>query len=598
VEPRPLLVYDGDCGFCKYWVNYWDRMTQGRVAYEPFQTAAARYPAIPEDAFKKAVQYITPDGHYASAAEASFLVLSHAPGKGHWLALYRRFPLYAWFSERVYEFVSRRRGLFYAISKFLWGPDLRPPRHEMMSWLFLRLFGLIALSAFMSFGVQAMGLIGSGGITPLHDFVSAVTEQIGGARWLLAPMVFWWNDSDAAIQAVCWAGAAFSVLLTLGALPRLSLFMIYALYLSLVYGGQTFMTYQWDIFIVETAFAALLLAFVTTPGLWILRWLLFRFMFLSGCVKLLSMDPNWWNLHALEYHFLTQPLPTPLAWYAAQMPPGALHVLCGVVFVVEMLLPFLIFAPRRLRFAAAVGFMGLEIAIFLTGNYNWFNLQTMLLCLPLLDDQALESLMPRKFFAFVSAHAPVRQPNIYTRRIVLGISVLIIFCSLVQTSMRFGERPPGAFMAINHMVGPLQIANTYGLFAVMTTARNEIVVEGSDDGQNWKEYEFKYKPGDLTRRPPWNIPHQPRLDWQMWFAALEDPRDLPWFRQFLRRLLKNAPAVTALLAKNPFPDHPPRFVRAQFYDYTFATPAEHAKGIWWDRQYLKVWFPIAQLRHD
>src|SRR5262249_17410175 len=154
----------------------------------------------------------------------------------------------------------------------------------------------------------------------------------------------------------------------LGALPRLSLFMIYTLYLSLVYAGQTFMTFQWDIFVVETAFAALLMALVTVPGLWILRWLIFRFMFLSGCVKLLGGDPNWWNLHALEFHFLTQPLPTPLAWYAAQMPSGVLSVLCGIVFVVELAFPFLIFAPRRLRFAAAAGFMGLEIGIFLTGN--------------------------------------------------------------------------------------------------------------------------------------------------------------------------------------------------------------------------------------
>lgn len=592
------MVYDGECGFCQYWVDYWDRMTQGRVVYEPYQTAAARYPAISVDAFKKAVQYITPDGRYASGAEASFLVLSHAPGKEHWLALYRRFPAYARMAERAYEFVSRRRSLFFTISKILWGRELRPPRYEMVSWLFLRLFGLIALCAFVSFGVQAMGLIGSGGITPLHDFVTMATEQIGAARWTLIPMVFWWNDSDMAIKAVCWAGATFSLLLTLGALPRLSLFMIYALYLSLVYAGQTFMTYQWDIFLVETAFAALLMAFVTASGIWILRWLMFRFMFLSGCVKLLSGDPNWWNLHALEHHFLTQPLPTSLAWYMAQMPAGLLHFLCGIVFVVELLLPFLIFAPRRLRFVAAAGFMGLEMGIFLTGNYNWFNLQTMLLCLPLLDDQLLERLPPRKLLSFVSAHAPVMPPRLLTRRVVLAVSVLIVFCSLVQTMARFGVRPPAPFIAINRMVGPLQIVNTYGLFAVMTTERNEIVIEGSNDGENWKEYEFKYKPGDLARRPPWNIPHQPRLDWQMWFAALDNPRRLPWFPRFLGRLLENAPEVTALLAKNPFPDHPPRFVRAQFYDYTFPTPSGHAKGLWWDRHYLRLWFPAAQLRSE
>ena len=137
----------------------------------------------------------------------------------------------------------------------------------------------------------------------------------------------------------------------------------------------------------------------------------------------------------------------------------------------------------------------------------------------------------------------------------------------------------------------------YGLFAVMTTERDEIVIEGSDDGVIWHEYEFRYKPGDVARRPPWNIPHQPRLDWQMWFAALEDPRGLRWFPRFLQRVLENEPTVMALLARNPFPDKPPLYVRAQFYDYTYARRDDKAKGLWWERRSLGLYFPVVHLKN-
>jgi hypothetical protein len=162
--------------------------------------------------------------------------------------------------------------------------------------------------------------------------------------------------------------------------------------------------------------------------------------------------------------------------------------------------------------------------------------------------------------------------------------------------LRFGGDPPVAARTVDQFIDPLHIVNGYGLFAVMTTRRDEIVIEGSNDGVEWREYEFRYKPGDLARRPRWNIPHQPRLDWQMWFAALDDPRRLPWFSRFLAAVLKNEPAVTALLEKNPFPDKPPVYVRAQYYDYTYASSEEKAKGLWWDRRLLGLYFPAARLK--
>ena len=327
--PRPLLVYDGDCGFCGYSVRYWKKLTGDRVDYRPYQDVAARYPAIPIADFQRAVQFISPDGHRASAAEASFLTLSHARGKGFWLVLYRKLPGFAIISELVYAFIAAHRPAFHRVSVLLWGRNPDPPNYDLVSFLFLRLLGLIYLSAFISFGVQAQGLIGGRGILPLADLVDAVASHYGPERFFLIPMVFWLDASDFAIQAVCWAGAGLSILLVFNLLPRLSLFLLYVLYLSLFYGGQTFMNFQWDTFLLETGFIALLLSFATTPGIWLLRWLLFRFMFMSGVVKLASGDPNWWNLSALSYHFLTQPLPTSVAWYAAQLPPSVLKFATG-----------------------------------------------------------------------------------------------------------------------------------------------------------------------------------------------------------------------------------------------------------------------------
>ena len=595
---RPLLIYDGDCGFCGYWARYWRMLTGDRVEYRPYQEAAARYPDISQEDFQRAVQFIARDGRRVSAAEASFLTLSYARGKGFWLALYRNLPGFAAVSELAYAFVAARRPAFFRVSLLMWGRSHEPPRYDLVSFLFLRLFGLIYLSAFVSFAVQAQGLVGSRGILPAAEWIDALAGRLGSERFFLAPTVFWLNDSDVAIQAVCWTGAGLSLLLVVNLAPRLSLFLLYALYLSLFYAGQTFMSFQWDTFLLETGFVALLLSFATAQGVFLSRWLLFRFMFMSGVVKLLSGDPNWWSLSALSYHFLTQPLPTPLAWRAAQLPPGLLKFATGGAFFVELVLPFLIFCPRRLRFFSAFGILLLQSGILITGNYNWFNLQTMLLCLPLFDDAAMRKILPRRLVGLLQPRARNQAPRRVAALVVNLLALLIVFCSLVQMDERFGGSPPEAAQAVDGLIEPLHIVSAYGLFAVMTTQRDEIVIEGSYDGAEWREYEFGYKPGDVARRPRWNIPHQPRLDWQMWFAALEDPQGLPWFSRLLERLLENEPTVTALLQKNPFPDKPPIWVRAQFYDYTYAGGEEKATGRWWDRRLLGLYFPAVRLKGE
>jgi predicted DCC family thiol-disulfide oxidoreductase YuxK len=593
----PLLIYDGDCGFCLYWLHYWQKLTGDRVAYAPYQEVAGQYPQIPTAAFRQAVQYVAPDGKIASGAEAVFLTLSHADGYGFWLTCYRRLPGFAAIAERAYAIVASHRSAFYRPSLWLWGRDYEPPRFQLVAWLFLRAMGLIYFIAFVSFGVQASGLIGSHGILPLADFVAAARSQLGGLeRYRLLPMVFWLTQSDFAIQAACWAGAAVSLLLTFNVLPRTSLFFLYGLYLSLFSAGQIFMGFQWDVLLLESGFLALLLSIATEPGIWLLRWLLFRFMFLSGAVKLLSGDPTWRNLSALSYYFQTEPLPTALAWYVHHLPPAVLSAMTVATLVIEIGLPFLIFCPRRLRFVAGFGFLLLQVIILLTGNYTYFNLLTMALCLVLFDDLALRRILPRRLTRFAPVQVREIKRGKVASTVVAAFASLIVFVSLVQLHAAFGGRTLASSSWLADEIAPLHIVNTYGLFAVMTTTRPEIIIEGSDDIVHWREYAFKYKPGDPMRRPPWNTPHQPRLDWQMWFGALGTASDNPWIPLFLQRLLENSPAVTALLGPNPFPDKPPRYVRALLYDYRYSTPQEKAStGAWWVRAPEGIYYPATSL---
>jgi len=596
VRPQPLLIYDGDCGFCIYWARYWQRLTGDRVTYAPYQEVTAQYPEIPLAEFQRAVQYVAPDGKIASGAEAAFLTLSHASGKRFWLTLYRHVPGFAAIAQLMYSFVASQRSAFYRASLWLWGRDYEPPRFDLVSWLFLRAIGLIYLAAFVSFGVQALGLIGSHGILPLSEFAGAALSQLGGESSWRVPMVFWLDQSDFAIQAACWTGAALSLLLIFDVLPRLSLFFLYALYLSLFYAGQEFMGFQWDLLLLESGFLALLLSIATKPGIWLLRWLLFRLMFLSGAVKLLSGDPTWANLSALSYYFQTEPLPTPLAWYAHHLPQAVLTASTVATFVIELALPFLIFFARRLRFVVAFGILFLQAVILLTGNYAFFNLLTMALCLVLFDDAALRKVLPRRLIRFVQRNVPDIMPGRIVFCAVGAFALLIVFVGLIQLHAVFSGRISASAAWINNEIAPLRIVNTYGLFAVMTTTLPEIIVEGSDDGVHWREYGFKYKPSDVMRRPQWNFPHQPRLDWQMWFAALGTARENPWFSRFLQRLLENSPEVTALLGINPFPHEPPLYVRALLYDYRYSgTEEKKATSAWWVRQPEGIYYPAIAL---
>jgi hypothetical protein len=328
------------------------------------------------------------------------------------------------------------------------------------------------------------------------------------------------------------------------------------------------------------------------------RWLLCRLMFLSGAVKLLSGDATWRNFTALPIHYQTQPLPTPLAWYFYQLPGWFQRVSVGFLFFVELAVPLLVLAPRRIRFLAAFAITIFQVLILLTGNYAFFNILTIALCLFAFDDAALGSVLSQKIMGRLSSVSlkAERRPIIW-KAVSTPVVLLVLFTSGFEMAGELSGRHWAPADLVIRTIAPFEIVNTYGLFAVMTTSRPEVIVEGSNDGVTWLSYEFKYKPGELTRRPPWVEPHQPRLDWQMWFAALGNYQTNPWILHLLARLLEGSPQVVGLLGRNPFPDAPPRYIRAQVYDYRFTTPEERkATGEWWHREWKGTYVPEVSLR--
>jgi hypothetical protein len=524
-------------------------------------------------------------------------------------------------------------------------------------WLFLRLIGIIYLIAFISLWSQIDGLVGHNGILPVAHHLTAAGGPLGPERYWWLPTLSWFNTSDAFLHFQCAAGVVFSLLLIVGFEPILDLAFLWAIYLSLSTICGDFLGFQWDTLLLETGCLAVFLAprqslpkFSLEPPpslivLWLCRWLLFRLMFMSGAVKLLSTDASWWKLTALTFHYETQPLPTWIGWYAHQLPVWFQKFSVAIMFGIELAAPFLILCGRRPRQIACGAFVLLMLLITLTGNYCFFNLLTVALCVLLLDDAFLLRLLPASVAAFVRTRLPspaesascsvapysrptnppvaapeaVRHPadapvvfpsregsgvGLWVAVRTVGVVVLATFILLVsgtETASRlFGARNlPQPLLGLLQWVSPLRTINTYGLFAVMTTTRPEIVVEGSYDGLTWLPYEFKWKPGDPKRRPAFVAPHQPRLDWQMWFAALGDYRDNPWFVNFLVRLAQGAPKVLALLKENPFPEKPPRYLRAVLYEYHFTDIAtRHATGDWWRRERKGLYCPEMSLRQN
>src|SRR5882724_8441119 len=628
--PRPLMIWDGECHFCKLWIERWREITAGKVDHATYQEAAARFPEIPVEQFKRAVAFIEPNGETCFAAEAVYRSLRYRSSR-KWLARsYDHVPGFAAISETAYKFMAHSRSLGSTFTRLLWGKDVRPPTYFWARRWFLRMLGLVYLIAFVTLWVQVDGLVGSNGMSPVSQFLPAVRQQVGLDAYFLLPTLCWFDWSNTFLHFLCGGGVVLSLLLIFGVAPALSLVVLFIFYLSLTIAGQVFFNFQWDVLLLETGFLSIFLARwrlwprdlllwpgsaipatattsataspVSRAGLFLLKFLLFKLMLMSGVVKLTSGDVSWgwlnhsfhWSaLTALNYHYWSQPLPTVFSWWADKTPEWFKHFSVAFCLAGEIIAPFFIWAPRRPRLVAAGLMIFLQMVIALTGNYCFFNLLTLALCLLLIDDGLVA--WPRDPRTFRTAKRLQDRLSTSGAIIVLIVS-LPINGWLIFTAFKPDAAWPRALAFAYQHLEPFRIVNGYGLFRVMTKDRREIVIEGSADGIDWLPYEFKWKPGDVNRAPGWCAPHQPRLDWQMWFAALGTPERNPWFIRLAICLLEGKPDVIRLFAHDPFPNQPPRYVRAILYRYRFTTAKEHRQtGAWWKSQELREYLPAVSL---
>jgi len=458
--------------------------------------------------------------------------------------------------------------------------------------VYVRALGAVYLAAFTSLGAQVRGLYGRRGILPIAEVLDSV-RPLGKRRFGVLPTLFWLDATDETLVRACRAGQLLAIALMLGAAPRPVLALLWALYLSFVAVGSEFLSYQWDVLLLETSVHA----FVTAPsGLilrsdeeppWhavlLLRWLAARFYYEAGIAKLRYGDETWRARTACAYHYETQPLPTPLAWHAHRLPLSWHRRATSAALAIECLGPFFAFGRPRERLFGFVALAGLQVLIAATGNYGFFNLLAITVALPLLDDDLLRlKQRPRATTGRV-------------RRWVMAACEGALFLAGVGAHLaRFGKRPTPRWLdRLTDALSSLRSMSAYGLFANMTTQRLEIELEGSNDLRQWSAYTFRYKPGPPARRPRFVAPHQPRLDWQMWFAALQRPPS--WFYRLMQRVLEGSTDVLALFERVPFAE-PPRYLRAAIYDQHMTDRATRARtGDWYRRELLGLYAPPMML---
>jgi hypothetical protein len=459
-------------------------------------------------------------------------------------------------------------------------------------FVFERALALIYLTAFLCAANQFVPLLGEHGLLPATRFVRYVAFRE-------SPSLFFFAPTDAAFRIAAWTGVALSCIAFLGIADRRSAVAgaaiwvaMWVLYLSFVNVRQTFYGFGWETLLLETGFFAIFLgASTTTPAVWmnwIYRWLLFRVMFGAGLIKIRG-DSCWRDLTCLDFYFETQPMANPLTWYFHWLPHGVHRA--GVVFnhIAELGVPFAYFAPQPIAGIAGLVTIVFQLILIISGNLSWLNWITIVLCIPTLDD---------RWFSWLPLAVPaLREPQLAERLVVYGAVALTGILSLGPVSNMLS---PGQIM--NTSFEPLHLVNTYGAFGSITRTRNEIVLEGTDEAAitpatRWREYEFKGKPGDPARRPPQIAPYHLRLDWLMWFAAMSTPDEHQWFAALLAKLLEGDADTLSLLRTNPFPDRPPRYVRAQYYRYSFTTREERrASGRWWSRELIGTYFSPASLK--
>ncbi len=492
--------------------------------------------------------------------------------------------------------------------------------HLIPRWIFLRALGLIYFSAFYSMLFQIDGLIGPQGILPANDYLAAVAQSLPGHnRFWFAPSLFWISSSSHMLMAVTWLGLLAAACAFLNLWPRPSLFICFVCFLSFVSSSSDFSSYQSDGMLLEAGFISLFLA---PPGLrpgwgakhppirasyFLLLWEWFRIYFESGLVKILSGDPQWRNLTALDDYYQNGPLPSWIGWYAAHLPHWFHTATTAGTLLLEFVVVLMLFFPRRVRVICFCIVTPWQIGVILTANYTFLNYLVLALGFLLLDDNLLRRFVPERFklpptvdFTEDASPPPEDEESPKPSRISLHlhrvaiVAVFLTWIGYATTAELVGMliHPNPLSTAPIEALEPFRIANEYGLFAVMTRGRYEIEFQGSNDNQNWTPYPFRYKPQALNEAPGLYAPYQPRFDWNLWFASLGDWRQNQIVPIAEEKLLANDGTVLHLFRGNPFPTSPPRYVRAVLWQYWFTSMKEkRLTGNWWRRTLLGQYAP-------
>ncbi|MGB6197975.1 MAG: lipase maturation factor family protein [Candidatus Acidiferrales bacterium] len=496
-------------------------------------------------------------------------------------------------------------------------------------WLFMRALGFIFFSAFFSLLFQIRGLIGPDGLLPADEYLKDVAQyfDFGLARFWAAPTLYWFSSSDRALLIVVWIGIAASVLLMLNLWPRATTFICLVAFLAFISAAQDFSSYQSDGMLLEAGFLCL---FFAPPGLrpglgrahppsrvswFLLVWLNFRIYFESGIAKILSHDPQWHGLTAMDQYYQNGPLPTWIGWYVQHLPHKFHATVVVYILAVELVLAFLMFLPRKFRIVLFFIITPMQISIILTANYAFLNYIVLALGILLLDDRFLDRFwrarnaapaLPESQPVDSGAGAAVPKPVPEWRaalddfRFYTGIPWLVVNFYVTATLlvlMVWSSAPLP--IAPVRWLEPFRVANEFGLFASMTPNRYEIEFQGSADGKTWTAYSFRYKPQDISSAPRIYAPYQPRFDWNLWFASLGFWREYPFVLNTEERLLEGSPDVLALFANNPFPNQPPLQVRAVRWQYWFTDRAtKRSTGQWWRRQLIGLYAPVLEREPD
>lgn len=507
--------------------------------------------------------------------------------------------------------------------RYLFDPEFGSQNHFVARCLFLRALGLVYFSAFFALLFQVRGLIGTQGILPAAEYLHEVSS-LGALRFWYAPTLLWFSSGNTMLMAICWGGVIASLLLFVNIWPRAMLLVCFVCFLSFVSAAQDFSGYQSDGMLLEAGFISLFLApSGFYPGLgitqkparaamFLLLWEWFRIYFESGVVKLASGDPTWRNLTALYEYYQNGPLPTWIGWYLQHLPNWFHIATAGATLFMELGLVWMAFLSRRWKIVCFFIVTAWQIGVIATANYTFLNYLVLALAIPLLDDAFLQRFIPRRWQLSLSSKVSdpsgtgpkrivsgdegtvQREPDLWAKLRTATFAVVLswIFYATVVPLAQMSWREVPLPLKPVAMLEPLRIANQYGLFAVMTPHRYEIEFQGSNDGENWVAYPFRYKPQALKDRPRIYAPYQPRFDWNLWFASLGSWRQNLIVPRTEELLLENDRDVLGLFAGNPFPDAPPRMVRAVLWQYWFSTlEQKRREGVWWRRQLLGTYAP-------